>query len=53
MKRFLRPERLLKSSMLFLFSGGAAVYRCENWLIFIPALAGEGGDLPGLFRIAL
>jgi len=30
----LRLYRLLKNSILFLLLGGAAVYRCDNWLAF-------------------
>jgi len=31
----LRLYRPLKKSILHLILGGAAVYRCDNWLVFI------------------
>ena len=37
-----RLHTLPKSSTLHLILGGAAVHRCDNWSIFIAALAAEG-----------
>jgi hypothetical protein len=36
-----RLHSLRKKSMLHLVLGGAAVYRCDNLLVFDPALAAE------------
>jgi len=37
-----RFDGLLKNSILFLFLGGAAVHRCDNWLVFGDGFRGCG-----------
>jgi hypothetical protein len=38
--------RVLKTSTLFLLLDGAAVHRCDNWLVFSDDLAAEGSRSP-------
>ena len=59
-KRFFegaRLHRLLKDSILFLLLGGAAVHRCDHWLVFSDgfsrAAAMSGHSVDGAWSVCL